>query len=318
MSVAARLSAFALLLAAVFAAAALAGGLVDPDGASDATGTAHGATATPHDTDGTHGGASADAHGAGGASDAADHGADAGADHGTAGHADGTGQAAAPPGLTAEQDGYRLVLDTAPRTVGVPAPLRLRILGPDGRAVRRFDVAHERRLHLVVVRRDLQHFRHVHPVMGADGTWSIRLALPAAGTYRLYADTTIDRVQRTLGTDVQLPGTFTPRSVARPATLADAGDGLQVRRRPGPAGSVAFDVLRDGRVVTGELEDHLGARGHLVTLRAGDLAYLHTHPTGDRLAFGVELPGPGTYRSWVEFRLDGRVHTAAFTEVVPG
>ena len=53
-----------------------------------------------------------------------------------------------------------------------------------------------------------------------------------------------------------------------------------------------------------------------MTLRVGDLAYLHTHPEGDRLAFDVALPSPGAYRLWVQFRLDGVVRTAAFTQEV--
>ncbi len=81
-------------------------------------------------------------------------------------------------------------------------------------------------------------------------------------------------------------------------------------------GRVAFDVLRDGRSITDELQPYLGAKGHLVTLRLGDLAYLHTHPEGDELAFETELPSAGAYRLWVQFQLDGRIHTAAFTQEV--
>ncbi|MCW2883873.1 MAG: hypothetical protein JWL58_735 [Streptosporangiaceae bacterium] len=52
-------------------------------------------------------------------------------------------------------------------------------------------------------------------------------------------------------------------------------------------------------------------------LRAGDLAYLHTHPDdGDRLAFMSDYPSPGSYRPWVQFSYRGRVQTAAFTQEV--
>jgi len=295
MTVPARLALFALLLALVFGGAALAGGAVDPEGADEDAGhvaeqqdAGHGAD--PAEADAGH----------------AAKGADAGHD------ADGQEPASvALPGLAVAQDGHRLVLTRADRT-GVA----FRIVGEDGATVRSFDLEHAKRLHLIVVRRDLEGFRHLHPEMAQDGTWSTRLDLDAAGTYRVFADFTIDGVQRTLGADLQVPGDYTPRAVPAAASVATDDRGLRVRRRETGAGTVAFDVLRDGRVVNDELEEYLGAKGHLVTLRVGDLAYLHTHPDGDRLAFGVELPTAGTYRSWVQFQLDGVVHTAAFTQEV--
>ena len=65
-----------------------------------------------------------------------------------------------------------------------------------------------------------------------------------------------------------------------------------------------------------DLQPYLGARGHLVMLRAGDLAYQHVHPLGDALAFDAGDAAPGTYRLFLQFRHAGRVHTAAFTHEV--
>jgi hypothetical protein len=56
-----------------------------------------------------------------------------------------------------------------------------------------------------------------------------------------------------------------------------------------------------------------GAAGHLVSLRAGDLAYLHTHATGEGLRFATAFPTAGTYRLFLDFRHGDRVRTAAFT-----
>jgi hypothetical protein len=149
--------------------------------------------------------------------------------------------------------------------------------------------------------------------MAADGTWRAAVDLPEGGTYRVFADVTRSGRQTTLGADLHVAGDFRPRPLPPAAAGARDDRGLDVRlRRDGSR--VAFDVSRDGTVVNDELEPYLGAKGHLVTLRAGDLAYLHTHPDGDRLAFAAELPSAGAYRTWVQFKLDGRVHTAAFTQ----
>src|SRR5699024_11235811 len=48
----------------------------------------------------------------------------------------------------------------------------------------------------------------------------------------------------------------------------------------GEASQLTMTVTRDGEPVT-ELEPYLGAFGHLVALRDGDLAYLHVHPHED-------------------------------------
>jgi hypothetical protein len=68
--------------------------------------------------------------------------------------------------------------------------------------------------------------------------------------------------------------------------------------------------------LAGSAEDHLGAKGHLVALRAGDLAFLQVHPDEDRLRFMAEFPTAGAYRLFLQFKAGGDVHTAEFTREV--
>lgn len=78
-------------------------------------------------------------------------------------------------------------------------------------------------------------------------------------------------------------------------------------------------VRRDGEVVT--TEPYLGAAGHLVALRDGDMAYLHVHPLDDELSgpvrFAIEVPSSGTYALFFDFLLDGEVRTARFVVQTP-
>ena len=79
-------------------------------------------------------------------------------------------------------------------------------------------------------------------------------------------------------------------------------------------------MRRDGQVVD-DLEPYLGAGGHLVAMRAGDLAYSHVHPVDDDhgasepgvVRFNAELPSAGRYGLFFDFKHDGVVHTASFT-----
>src|SRR5215207_2431412 len=91
-------------------------------------------------------------------------------------------------GLATADDGLRLVVATPALERGRTRTLRFRVLDAKDRPVRAFAVAHERRMHAIVVRRDLTGFQRVHPHMAADGTWSVPLRLGAPGSYRLYAD----------------------------------------------------------------------------------------------------------------------------------
>jgi hypothetical protein len=70
-------------------------------------------------------------------------------------------------------------------------------------------------------------------------------------------------------------------------------------------------------VPVGRLQDYVGMRGHLVALHEGDLAYSHVHPLAGsargEIDFHSELQAPGRYRLFLQFKTEGRVHTAAFT-----
>lgn len=223
------------------------------------------------------------------------------------------------PGLAAAEGEYRLRPTVDTTVAGRPGRYEFRIDGEDG-PVTEFDIEHTKPMHVIVVRRDFVGFQHLHPTMRPDGTWSTPLTIPEAGTYRVFADFVIDGAKQTLATDLFVGGDFRPRPLPEPATTAAAGNGYTAaligQPVAGEESTLEFVVSRDGRVVT-DLPMYLGARGHLVALRDGDLAYLHVHAEEDRLAFDADFPTPGAYRLFLQFRHDGHVRTAAFTVDVP-
>lgn len=261
------------------------------------------------------------------------------ADAGPEAHSDGghsaAGTAASEPGtdhlpggLMVSQDGYTLTLAQRSVPSGNPVAVQFRILGPDGNPVTGYDTAHDKQLHLIVVRRDLSGFQHVHPILDAAGTWSVPLDLSAAGDYRLLADFTPTGHDRglTLGADLAVPGPYDPRPLPAPALTAEVPGGYTVSLAgalmPGRSSELTLTVSRDGVPLT-DLQPYLAAYGHLVALRAGDLAYLHVHPAGEP-GDGVTSPGPGIrfyataptagdYRLYLDFQHDAVVRTAEFT-----
>ena len=247
---------------------------------------------------------------------------------GAEGHDGNNAATHVPRGLQVSEGGYRLVPDGTGLTAGAATGFRFRILGPDGLPVTRYTPTHERDLHLIVVRRDLSGFQHLHPVRADDGTWSIPLTVAAAGPYRVFAD--FQPAGRdeplTLGVDATAAGIYepTPPQADSHATVVD---GYRVELgghlEPGSASRLTLTVTKEGKPVT-DLQPYLGAFGHLVALRDGDLAYLHVHPdgtpgpAGPEISFTVEVPSAGTYGLFLDFRHGDAVHTAAFTTTARG
>jgi hypothetical protein len=219
------------------------------------------------------------------------------------------------PGLAAADTEFRLVPDTDTVIAGNQTPYAFRIQGEEA-VVTRFDVEHTKRMHLIVVRRDFAGFQHLHPEMDPDGRWHTDLTIADPGAYRVFADFVVDEEKQTLATDLFVGGDFRPEPLPAPARTADAGDGytVEISGRPvvGEESVLEFVIRHNGAVVH-RVPEYLGARGHLVALRDGDLAYLHVHAEEDALAFEASFPTPGAYRLFLQFRHGGAVRTAAFT-----
>ena len=287
-----KVAAFVMALAIAFLGARAVGSVVDPDVDEAAT--------MAHDDDG--------------------HSTDAGTGHND-GHEE---EAVRPPGgLAVSQDGYTLRILGEPRP-GIDRPLRFVIDGPDGHPVTAYDEVHDRPLHLVKVRRDFQGYQHVHPTMADDGTWTARTTL-APGSNRILADfTPSGGPALVLGADVQLGGEVEPapdRGVVRTARVDGYRVTLRGELRPGEAHQLEATITHRGEPVT-DLQPHLGAYGHLVALREGDLGYLHVHPLesepGPEIPFVVEVPSAGGYRLFLDFKHDGVVRTAEFALAAEG
>jgi hypothetical protein len=226
----------------------------------------------------------------------------------------------ATPGLAVAEGGYRLSPEESALPLGRTTELAFRILDADGAPVTAFDVEHTRRMHLIVVRRDLTGYQHLHPRMDSSGRWSVGLRFPAAGVYRAYADFSTGGKRMTLAADLAVPGAFRPLALPTPAPVDEAG-GYRAELSTahvgaGESAELDYSLSRDGRPLDG-VEPYLGADGHLVALREGDGAFLHVHPeesdAPNVIRFAATLPSAGRYRLFLQFRHDGRVRTVAHT-----
>ena len=226
-----------------------------------------------------------------------------------------------PAGLAISQDGYTLDVHTTVVDAARPAELELVIEGPDGLPLTDYEVEHEKELHLVIVGRDLVDYAHVHPQRDEHGTWTVTTPPLQPGSHRVYADFAPAGVEGiTLAADLDVPGTR-PASEPRQPSADASVEGFEVQFEgelvAGTESELTLTVSRDGQLVT-DLEPYLGALGHLVAIRDGDLAYLHVHPLdetdgagGPEVRFAVEVPTAGRYALFFDFSHGGVVRTAS-------
>jgi hypothetical protein len=222
-------------------------------------------------------------------------------------------------GLAVADGGLRIEVENPELQRGREETLRFRIVDERGETVSDFDVEHEKRMHLILARRDLTGFQHLHPEQDEDGTWITGVRLDDAGSYRLFADFSHDGEAQTLAADLRVDGPADLRPLPEPTSTAVSDGGYDVRldagdARPSREAELSFTITRNGAPV--QTEPYLGAGGHLVALRDGDLAFLHVHPADDSVSFAATFPTEGRYRLFLQFKHEGRVQTVAFTQEV--
>lgn len=234
-------------------------------------------------------------------------------------------------GTTAQVRGYRMADVRLPAADG-PGEVSFRILDRSGRPLTTYTEEQTKLLHLYVVRDDLAEFRHLHPVLGDDGTWRGQVDLGAPGRWRVVAELIPQGsdVPLVLGQTLTVPGAWEPAEVPRGESAETGDDGVVKVRLLAPG-----EVGDNGRlrlVVTTEgdepvtLGSYLGATAHLTGFAIGTRGFVHVHPygapetekDGTVLTFHTVFTQPGDYRMFVQVRVDGLLHQLAVTVPVTG
>jgi hypothetical protein len=211
--------------------------------------------------------------------------------------------------MKADSPATKLEFVSSPATlpVGQKATWTLKISdAKTGGPAKDFDVVHDKKMHLIVVKNDLSWFNHIHPTLKGDGTFEVSTVLPSAGSYKLYADYTptggkAEVSQHLFATGGAVPAPANAQLVpdkmqgpwmvkkvaAHPEGEPDKKGGAtyEVALMPMPAplkagaDSMLHFQVRDakGKPIS-DLQPYLGAMGHAVILSRDTDKYLHSHP----------------------------------------
>jgi len=223
---------------------------------------------------------------------------------------------------------YTMTITPPGAEVGTPAKLTVELKASDGARVTKLAIVHEKPLHMIIVSQGLAEFAHIHPEPQPDGTLVVEHTFPAPGTYLVFGDFTPEGGKQTVArASVEVQGTAAAPVALAPAKLpARAKQGAYEvalsSEAPLAAGDVvlSFRIEQAGKRVT-DLLPYLGARGHCVIISEDGVEYLHSHPlseTTEDVQFHTELPGPGLYKVWAEFRPNGERLLVSYVIEVKG
>lgn len=186
-------------------------------------------------------------------------------------------------------------------------------------------VAHTRKLHLLVADPTLSDYQHVHPEPGRrDGEWKFQLTPERAGVYRVFADFTPAATQRGLyaSADFAVPGAVPTVIQQVNTTWQQAGYtftlDLPTALHAGQTADLRFRIESQGaNKQPVPLEPVMGAFAHLVAFDQERSGFAHLHPQEIDLAkppdslrpqlnFKVTIPRSGSYVVWAQVNLAGK------------
>lgn len=205
------------------------------------------------------------------------------------------------------------------------AMVTIQIQDKDGKPIEEFDIKHEKKMHLIVVSKDLSFFNHIHPEEKGDGQFAVTTQFPAAGEYELISDfapTGMEAMTRKQWITVEGDAPA-PQPIEPDANLTTIVDGKEVSLTVEPLESnkeahLTFTIkdAATGNPID-DLQPYLGAVGHVVILDDTAEQYLHVHPMDERSSgpdamFMATFPHSGTYKIWGQFQREDKVFTVPF------
>jgi hypothetical protein len=201
-------------------------------------------------------------------------------------------------------------------------------------------------VHVLFVRDDLSTIIHRHPPVEPDGTIDDKLTFKEPGRYRVVVDAypkataSLKNFQLFRFLDVKGDA---KRQPIPPFKASQKVDGYTVTMAGNPQlkaveAALLKVTVTDPKGKPAEFTPYYGALAHAIFFRAGSLDYFHTHvcapgaqgctstlggaqvtgtsSTPGDLEIGVLLPVAGTWRVFIQTKVNGRVLTAPFTLTV--
>jgi hypothetical protein len=251
-------------------------------------------------------------------------------DHGDDGHS----HESEGDGLASTLQGISLADVETDATSDKAGKLTFHVELENGATASSFESDRGKSMHLYLVTKDLGTYRHLHPTRDALGNWTADVPPLPGGPLHVVTsfianDAAGESHALTLGADIAIDGA-SPNAVELPAPAARTKvDGYTVTLADGLAAGVEaklnLTITKEGKPAA--LEPYLDSWSHTSVFSSSSLAHAHLHPAQEWkegaeppeiLTFVWTPPAAGTYRFFIEFMADGKLHRADFTRSVDG
>lgn len=214
---------------------------------------------------------------------------------------------------------YTIKFNQPAAQTGQEVTLEFKITEKDSqKLITELEISHEKPMHVVLVRNDLKHFDHIHPIL-KDDSWFVPYMFNAAGEYRIWIDFTTDRIQHIVDFDLSVSG-------KQEAEEQDQLYGILVKMitpekiKPNSNVKLEFVVSDTAENPVPVTEKFLAANAHIITIDESLQEFEHAHDMNfdndNVLSFIQSFSKQGRYKAWVQFSVDGKVRTAPFNFVV--
>ena len=247
------------------------------------------------------------------------------AEHGTTG---GGHQSTAQGQRTYEPE---ITSDTTNIKPNQPIKFSYKIKNNKGEVIKNYETVHEKIMHFIVVRKDLQNFQHLHPDFNqATGEFTVNITFPTDGHYRVFPDFTPseDNPQKlpvTLYHDMDVgdtnqykaqivvTDTILKKTIGEYQITYNFPTEIMMRNEI----SYSLSIEKNNQPVK-DLENYLGALGHSVILKEDTLDFIHTHAEetnesrGPEIKFSTSFPEEGVYKIFTQFQHQGMVTTTDY------
>ncbi len=212
-----------------------------------------------------------------------------------------------------------------------PTTFTYKIKNDKGEMLKNYEVAHEKIMHFIVIRKDLQNFQHLHPNFNKQtGEFTVDITFPNDGPYRVFPDFTPieDNPQKlpvTVYHDIDvgdinrykaqpvIPDIQPKKIVGEYQITYNFPAEVMMRNEI----NYNLSIEKNSQPVK-DLENYLGALGHSVILKEGSLDFIHTHAEegnasrGPEIKFSTSFPEDGIYKIFTQFQHQGKVVTTGF------
>jgi hypothetical protein len=212
-------------------------------------------------------------------------------------------------------------------TAKEPVPISIIIRDKNNEPIKEFETVSTKKMHLVVVSKDLSYFAHIHPTFQGNGRFDITTTFPAGGDYKLIAEMTpvgaSDYSIENHWLNVNgAPVTSIPITPDKKLTKVINGTKVTLSFEGKPKAKKNIEMTfslydANSKKPINNLKPYLGTVGHAVAIDKDVKQFMHIHPMypkgkGPYVVFMTYFPTKGIYKVWGQFNVNGHILTVPF------